>query len=219
MINVLIADDHDIFRYGLRRIISDWKEFSVICEATNGVDAYDQCKRYHPDIVLLDVQMPVMNGVDAAGKIYHDFPSIRIVMLTVSDDKNEVFQALKNGAQGYILKNTPIERLYTQLMSVMDDGLPLSSPIASKILAEFRKNKLDTPISHAIGYENLSPLSERETEVLKLVSTGLSDGAIAKQLTITELTVRKHVHNILQKLQLNNRVQAAVYAVRTGITS
>lgn len=215
MINVLLVDDHDIFRAGLRRIIADWDDFSVIGEATNGLDAYLLCQQYLPDIVLMDINMPVMGGVEATGKIYREFPSIRVVMLTVSDDKKDLFLALKNGAQGYILKNAPVDVLHSQLKGVMENSPALSGPMAEKILYEFRRLNSDHP---ALQNQELSPLTEREIDVLKIVSEGLSDAEIASRLSISELTVKKHLHNILQKLQLNNRVQAAVYAVRSGIS-
>jgi DNA-binding NarL/FixJ family response regulator len=217
MVTVLLADDHDIFRAGLKTIISDWTDFEVIGEASNGREAYEMCKKLLPDIVLMDIHMPVMNGVEATSAIFREFPTIRIVILTVSDDRSDLFEAIKNGAQGYLLKSIPANLLYSQLKGVMENAPPLSGPIAGKILNEFRRLGIASPSMHEKVLEELSPLTERETEVLKVVAEGLSDAEIAKKLCISELTVKKHLHNILGKLQLNNRVQAAVYALRTGI--
>lgn len=217
MINVLIADDHDLFRAGLKSVISDWSDFEVVGEASNGLEAYELCKNLLPDIVLMDIHMPIMNGVEATSRIFREFPTIHVVILTVSEDRNDLFEAIKNGAQGYILKNTPANLLHSQLKGVMENCPPLSGPIATKILSEFRQLKIASPNMQEKVLEELSPLTEREIEVLKIVAEGLSDAEIASRLTISELTVKKHLHNILEKLQLNNRVQAAVYAFRTGM--
>ena len=217
MITVLLADDHGIFRAGLKIIISDWNDFEVIGEASNGEEAYEMCKKLLPDIVLMDIHMPVMTGVEATRQINREFPSIRVVMLTVSDDRNDLFEAIKNGAQGYLLKSIPADLLYSQLKGVMENAPPLSAPIAVKILNEFRQLGIASPSMHEKVLKELSPLTERENEVLKVVAEGLSDAEIAKKLCISEFTVKKHLHNILGKLQLNNRVQAAVYALRSGI--
>jgi len=217
MITVLLVDDHDLFRAGLKSVISDWSDFKVIGEASNGLEAYELCKELLPDIILMDIQMPIMSGVEATSAIFREFPSIRIVILTISDDRNDVFEAIKNGAQGYLLKNIPANLLYDQLKGVMENSPALSGSIAQKILNEFRELKIAAPSAQEKVLAELSPLTEREVEVLKIVAEGLSDAEISKRLMISELTVKKHLHNILEKLQLNNRVQAAVYALRTGM--
>jgi DNA-binding NarL/FixJ family response regulator len=218
MFKVLLVDDQVLFREGLHRVFNDWSDFDVIGEASNGMEALEFCKLLLPDIALMDIHMPVMNGVEAARRIRKELPSVRVVMLTVSDDEKDLFEAIKNGAQGYILKDTPARRLHSQLKGVMEDDAPLSGPIAAKMLAEFRQMKPDggSGWDELMG-EALEPLTEREVEILKLVAEGQSNTEIAKKLVVTEQTVKKHLHNILQKLQLNNRVQAAVYAVRSGL--
>ncbi len=210
--SLLLVDDHILFRDGLRELISHWEEFQVVGEAANGQEAVELCQQRTPDIVLMDVQMPVMNGVEATRRIRKEIPSVRVVMLTVSEDEKDLYEAIRNGARGYILKNTPARRLRSQLRGVMEDDAPLSGSIATKILAEFNRQQA--------GEANgpFEPLTEREIQILQLVAEGLSNEEIGTHLFLSEQTVKKQLSNVMQKLHLNNRVQAAVYAVRKGLT-
>jgi DNA-binding NarL/FixJ family response regulator len=210
--SLLLADDHTLFRDGLRELISHWEEFKVVGEASNGQQALELCRQQLPDIVLMDVQMPVMNGVESAWLIRKELPSVRVVMLTASDEEKNLFEAIRNGAQGYILKDTPARRLRSQLKGVMEDDAPLSESIAAKILAEFNRQRG--------GEANVpfEPLAEHEIQILQLVAEGLTNDEIGNRLFLSEQTVKKQLSNVLQKLHLNNRVQAAVYAVRKGMT-
>jgi two-component system NarL family response regulator len=218
MIKVLLVDDQMLFREGMRRVFSDWNDFEVVGEASNGLEAFKLSKELLPDIVLMDVHMPVMSGVESTRHIRKELASVRVVMLTVSDDEKDLYDAIKNGAQGYILKDTPVRRLHSQLKGVMEDDAPLSGPIAAKMLAEFRQLKpSDSSEWDKLMAAALEPLTEREVDVLKLIAEGLSNMEIADRLVVSEQTVKKHLHNTLQKLQLNNRVQAAVYAIRAGL--
>ena len=218
MITILIADDHLLFREGIHRLIDDWTDFEVVGEARNGQEALEMCQKFLPDIVLMDVHMPEMNGVEATAHIRNKLPGTRIVMLTVSENENDLFEAIKNGAQGYILKDVPSKRLHDLLRGVIKDEAPLSGAIAAKMLSEFNRwGQASNNPTRTFPDERTEPLSERETEILRLITAGLSNTEIAEKLVVSEQTVKKHLHNILGKLQLNNRVQAAVYAVRKGL--
>jgi len=208
---LLLADDHTLFRDGLRELISHWEEFQVVGEAANGQEAVEMCRQRLPDIVLMDVQMPVMNGAEATRRIRKELPSVRVVMLTASEKEKDLDEAIKNGAQGYILKDTPARRLHIQLKGVMEDNAPLSGSIATKILAECNHHRAGEPTAP------FEPLIEREIQILQLVVEGLSNEEIGARLSLSDQTVKKQLSNVLQKLHLTNRVQAAVYAVRKGI--
>ena len=208
---LLLADDHALFRDGLRELINHWEEFQVVGEAANGQEAVELCRQRLPDIVLMDVQMPVMNGVEATRRIRAEFPATSVVMLTMSVEERDLFEALKYGAQGYVLKNISALQLREQLQEVVRGEVPLSGAIAAKILTEF--NRL-------LGSEedkSFEPLTEREIQILQLVAEGLSNAEIGTKLFLSNQTVKKQLSNVIQKLHLNNRVQAAVYAVRKGL--
>lgn len=209
--SLLLVDDHTLFRDGLRELISHWQEFQVVGEAANGQEAVKLCQERLPDVVLMDVQMPVMNGVEAAGRIHDEFPASSVVMLTMSVDEKDLFEALKQGAQGYILKNISAQQLRERLLEVVRGEVPLSGAIAAKILAEFNRKGA----GEASG--TFEPLTERELQILQLVAEGLSNAEIGDKLFLSEQTVKKQLSIVMQKLHLNNRVQAAVYAVRKGL--
>jgi NarL family two-component system response regulator LiaR len=210
-ISILLVDDHVLFREGLRELISHWDEFQVIGEAANGQEALEFFRQRQPDIVLMDIQMPVMNGVEAARTIRAEFPTALVVMLTMSVDESDLFESLKQGARGYVLKNTSAQQLRERLHEVVRGEVPLSGAIAAKILAEFNRlqtNEADWP---------LEPLVEREIQLLQLVAEGLSNEEIGVRLFLSDQTIKKQLSTAMQKLHLSNRVQAAVYAVRKGL--
>jgi DNA-binding NarL/FixJ family response regulator len=216
MNRILIVDDHILFREGLCHLIAHWEDFEVIGDACNGQEAIILARETVPDLVLMDINMPVVNGIEATQRISRELPATHIVMLTVSEDEASLFEALKAGARGYVLKNTPSRRLHDLMRGVMHGETPFSGIMATKILAEFNKaEEKQLPISIA----HTEPLTERETQILKLVVAGQSNIEIAVQMGLAENTIKKYFHNILQKLQLNNRVEAAVYAVREGLVS
>jgi len=211
VVTLLLVDDHTLFRDGLRELISHWDEFQVIGEAANGQEAIEICRQRPPDIVLMDVQMPVMSGVEATRRIREENPSTCVVMLTMSVEERDLFEALKQGARGYILKNIPARQLRERLREVVRGESPLSGAIAAKILAEFnrqRSGEADAPFD---------PLTDNEIKIMQLVAEGLSNEEIGDRLFLSSNTVKKQLSNVLQKLHLNNRVQAAVYAVRKGL--
>ncbi|MBN1535438.1 MAG: response regulator transcription factor [Anaerolineales bacterium] len=208
---LLLVDDHTLFRDGLRELINHWEEFRVVGEASNGREAVAMYGQQQPNIVLMDVQMPVMNGVEATRCIREKYPDARVVMLSMSVEEKDLFEALKKGAQGYVLKNISAQQLRERLHEVARGEVPLSSVIAAKILNEFkRQRKCEASVSYA-------SLTEHETRILQLVAEGLSNEEIGERLFLSSNTVKKQLSHVMQKLQLNNRVQAAVYAVRKGL--
>jgi DNA-binding NarL/FixJ family response regulator len=208
---LLLADDHTLFRDGLRELIGHWEEFRVAGEASNGKEAVELCRLRHPDMVLMDVQMPVMGGVEATGRILEEFPNISIVMLTMSVEDRDLFEALKRGARGYVLKDISGHQLRERLHEAARGEVPLSGVIAAKILTEFNRQKT------AEINQTFEPMTEREVQILQLVAEGLSNEEIGEKLFLSEQSVKKQLSAVLQKLHLNNRVQAAVYAVRIGL--
>jgi len=214
-IRILLVDDQPLFRRAIATLIGEQPDMVVVGEAENGLDGVEQTHTLAPDLVVMDVEMPVMNGVQAVRLIKDQLPRTKVLMLTVSDLEDFLFEALRNGADGYLLKDLRPEQLYDMIRSVMRDETPLSPAIAGRLLAEFRNHP---SIRSAPTPEPSGPaLTRREMEVLQLVSEGFSNKEIGTELSITEGTVKNHVHNALEKLQLENRIQAAAYVVRQGL--
>jgi DNA-binding NarL/FixJ family response regulator len=214
MTTILLVDDHLLFREGLRGIIEHWEDFEIVGEASNGLEALQAVRKTLPDLVLMDITMPEMDGLEATRRIVREFPSTHVVMLTVSEEQEDLFDAIKVGAQGYVLKDMPSRRLHDLLRGIMQGESALSGAVATKILAEFSE-KITPRIRE--GTTDLDALTERENQVLALLAEGLSNKDIAEKLILSENTIKKHVRNILQKLHVNNRVQAALYAKREGM--
>ncbi len=210
-IEILLVDDHTLVRDGLREVISHWEEFQVVGEAANGKEAVELCRQRQPDIVLMDIQMPVMNGVEAAQIILAETPATAVVMLTMSAEDQDIFEAVRHGARGYILKSTSSKQLREKLNDVAHGKVPLSGEIAAKILAEF------TRLQPGESDPSVDSLTEREVHILRLIADGLSNEEIAAELFLSDHTVKKQLSNILQKLHLKNRAQAAAYAIRKGL--
>jgi DNA-binding NarL/FixJ family response regulator len=211
-IRVLLVDDQLLFRKGIRALLDDVKEFDVVGEASNGAEAEERVRTLTPDVVLMDVNMPVCTGVEATRRIKAERPQTKVVMLTVSDDDDDLFEAIKAGADGYLLKDLRPEDLFAMLQGVIRGETPISPPVASKLLGEFRRGTWRESRQGA-GSE----LTAREKEILQCVSAGMSNLEIASRLYIVEGTVKNHLHNILEKLHLQNRVQAAAFAIREGL--
>ena len=206
---ILIVDDHAHAREGIRDILEEYEDFIIVGEGTNGQEAIELTEKLIPDIVLMDIGMPVMDGLEATKQIKLRFPHVKIVVITVSDDITDLFDALKKGAQGYLLKNLQSEVWYDYLRAFALDEVPMSKEIAFQILKEFPQ---ETSITKPD-----TPLSARELEVLQLVAKGLSNRDISAQLFISEHTVKSHLKNILSKLHLENRVQLTSYAFQNGL--
>ncbi|MBQ3301084.1 MAG: response regulator transcription factor [Eggerthellaceae bacterium] len=218
MIRLLIADDQSLFREGLCKIISDWDEFEVAGQASSGFGAVEAYALLKPDIVLMDLNMPGMNGIDATKEILARWPDARVVILTVSEEGNELFETILSGACGFIQKDTPIDMLRFQLMAAAKGETPLSGPAATKLVERMRSAvKISSPAERHERFNPADSLTEREHDVLALLGEGLSNSEIAQRLFISEKTVKKHLNSIYVKINVSNRAQAAIYAIRAGI--
>jgi len=210
-LRILLVDDHILFRKGIAALLANKQDFTVVGEAADGLEAIQRVEEVTPDIILMDIEMPHCDGLTAVKEIKAMRPEIDIIMLTVSDSDENLFQAIKYGAKGYLLKDLEPDQLYHMLDGIRQGEAPISGIMAARILQEL--SQPDLPPAD----ETAEALTKREIEVLQEVATGASNKAIAEQLNITEHTVKIHLRSILQKLHLNNRVQAAVYAVREGL--
>ncbi len=210
-IRVLLADDHALFRRGVASLLAAETGFEVLGEAANGQQAVEMTRQLMPDVILMDISMPVMDGLEATRQIKAEFPYVRIVILTVSDGERSLFEAVKSGAQGYLLKKIEPPALYSVLRGVVRGEAPVSRLMAGRLLEEFARLHRDLAPAQATG------LTSREQEVLEHVTRGKSNKEIAAALAIAENTVKNHLKNILEKLHLENRVQAATFALRQGL--
>ncbi|MCK6257816.1 response regulator transcription factor [Fictibacillus sp. KIGAM418] len=206
-IRLLLVDDHQHAREGIQELLEDYEEFKIIGEATNGSEAIELTAELQPDLILMDIRMPVLDGLEATKIIKFKYPTIKIVIMTVSDDITDLFEAVKRGAQGYLLKNLNSNEWYSYLRAFAVDEAPMSQNMAFRILEEFTQSKKQI---------EQTPLSEREKEVLQLVAQGKSNRDIAETIFISEHTVKSHLKNILNKLHLDNRVQLTSYAYSKG---
>jgi two-component system NarL family response regulator len=208
-VRVVLVDDQELFRRGLTMLLGVEDDIEVVGEAGDGVSAVELVAATAPDVVLLDVRMPKRSGLQACIRIKEQVPSAKIVMLTVSDEEGDLYEAVKNGASGYLLKDSSIDEV-AQAIRVVAEGQSLISPsMAAKLIDEFKE------MSRSDREQVPTPrLTERELEVLRLVAKGLNNREAAKELFISENTVKNHVRNILEKLQLHSRMEAVMYAVR-----
>lgn len=212
-LRVLLADDHILFRKGIASLLAARSDVNVVGEASDGVEAVSMARETLPDIILMDINMPNRDGLEAVKIIKRELPHIQVVMLTVSDNDEDLFMAIKNGARGYLLKNLEPQQLYKMLDGLRQGEAAISGVMASKILQEFRQPEQ----TQRDQIEAVDELTSREVEVLEQVVTGATNKEIADILHITENTVKIHLRNILEKLQVQNRIQAAVRAVREGL--
>ena len=213
-IRILIVDDHDLFREGLIGIIQSQNDLTVVGEARDGLEAVVKAKELKPDLVLMDVQMPGIDGLEATRNIKDFSPETVIVMLTVRDDNEKLFEAIKNGASGYLLKTIRSKDLLSLLRGAANGEAAITPAIAGRVLSEFQKMRNQIPSKESIDVEILTT---RETEVLGLVAQGESDKEIAGTLSISVHTVKSHVRNVLAKLQVNTRHEAAIVAKHKGL--
>ncbi len=194
---ILLVDDQPLFRGAIAALLANQPDMEVVAEAENGLVGVELARTHRPDLVILDVEMPVMNGVEAVRLIREQVMDVKVIMLTVSDAEDHVIDALRNGAHGYLLKDLRPEQLFDMVRSVMRHETPISPGVAGRLQQQ--------------------SVTRRELEILRLVAEGLSNKEIARKLVITEGTVKNHVHNALEKLHMDNRIQAAAYVIRHGL--
>lgn len=213
-IKVLVVDDHTLFRKGLVNLLGQQKGIEVVGEAKDGEEAIRLAQSLKPDVILMDVKMPNRNGIQATQAIRETLPEARIMMLTVSEEDEDLFSAIKAGARGYLVKNVEPDQLVKAIQLLVKGESVITHSMASKLLDEFGQiaKKVDTPPD-----SNLKPLTQREKEVLQILAKGESNKEIANTLCISEHTVKIHLKNILRKLHMNNRIQAAIYAHQQGL--
>lgn len=210
-LRVLIADDHALFRRGLVAVLATEPDILVVAEAQDGEEAVGQCAVLAPDVVLMDVRMPRQSGIVAARAIHSVSPTTRILMLTVSDEETDLYQAIRAGACGYLLKEVSVEGVADAIRAVGNGQSLISPSMAAKLVVEFAALAKRAEKAEAASAPRLT---DRESQVLRLVAKGLRNAEIGEQLCISEHTVKNHVRNILEKLQLHSRMEAVIFAVR-----
>jgi DNA-binding NarL/FixJ family response regulator len=210
-LRVLVVDEQSLFRTGLRLVLSEVEGIDVVGEATDGYQALERARELQPDVVVMEVRLPVMDGIETARHLRREVPATSILMLTVSDDESDLFQAVKAGANGYLLKEVAIEELAEAVRAVGRGHGLISPPMASKLLQEFSALARRAETSEEVVAPSLTA---REGQILRLVARGLGNRAIADELSISENTVKNHVRNILEKLRLHSRKDAVMYAVK-----
>lgn len=213
-IRVLLIDDHDLFREGLARILDSQIDFEVVGEGTNGLEAFREAEKLKPDLILMDANMPICDGLEATKRIKREYPETTIVMLTVSDEDEQLFEAIRNGAQGYLLKNIRRDEMLSLLRGAMRGEAAITPALGGRMLEEFRRIGKQPALDPA---DQCVLLSAREQEVLVLAAGGASNQEIAEKLSISINTVRSHMRKILSKLQLTNRREASLFARREGL--
>jgi DNA-binding NarL/FixJ family response regulator len=210
-IRVLVADDQSMVRAGFRLLLSGEDDIEVVAEASNGLEAVEKAARFHPTVVLMDIRMPQLDGLEATRRILAADNSARILILTTFDLDEYVYEALRSGASGFVLKDDPPEQLLAAIRVVADGEALLSPAITKRVIKQF------TRISRPQPPRQLDELTERELDVFRLIARGLSNAEIARELYISDTTVKTHITHILMKLNLRDRVQAVVLAYETGL--
>lgn len=223
---VILADDHQLFREGLKRILNMEEDIEVVAEAADGVQVLELCNTYKPDIVLMDINMPIQNGVIATEKLTQYMPDIKIVILSIHDDESYVFETLRKGASGYLLKDMEADTLIHAVRAVLDGHAYIHPRVTGKLINHLRRmTYLDDPSmmqerAEARGAQIIpsedNPLTRREAEVLRLLAEGLNNRAIGERLIISEKTVKNHVSSILKKMKVKDRTHAVVISIKNG---
>ena len=212
-IRILLVDDQALFREGLRTLLSIQSDFEVVGEASNGDEALRLASTLHPAVVLMDLRMPILDGVTATRRLHAAHPDCRVIVLTTFDDDEDVFEGLRAGAVGYLLKDTPSDKLAEAIRAAARGESFLQPSIAAKVVAEFARLAPPTTLRPPLA----EALSERELDILRLVATGASNREIAATLFLAEGTVKNHLTNILGKLEVRDRTQAALKAKELGL--
>ncbi|HFK9825748.1 two-component system response regulator DegU [Listeria monocytogenes] len=221
-LKIMIVDDHQLFREGIKRILELEDSFEVVAEAENGKNIVAKVREYKPDIVLMDINMPTVNGLDATEMLVRQFPSIKVIVLTIHDTDEYVTEALRAGAVGYLLKEMDAHELVEAVKIVDNGGAYIHPRVAIKLISEYRHLASTNTSQGVYGYQQpevkmpLHILTHRECEVLQLLTDGKSNRGIGETLFISEKTVKNHVSSILQKMKVNDRTQAVVTAIKHG---
>jgi two-component system response regulator DegU len=222
-IKIVIIDDHQLFREGVKRILAMENEFEIVADGQDGSQAMELVKLYRPDVILMDINMPQMNGVEATKELVQAFPHIKVLILSIHDDESYVTHVLKTGASGYLLKEMDADALIEAVKVVASGGAYIHPKVTHNLINEYRRlAKEDDLHEESIGYREveyrkpLHILTRRECEVLQLMTDGQSNRAIGESLYISEKTVKNHVSNILQKMNVNDRTQAVVEGIKKG---
>jgi two-component system, NarL family, nitrate/nitrite response regulator NarL len=214
-VRLLLADDHTLFRQLLRGALADQPRFAIVGEAQDSAEAIRQAHSLKPDIVLMDLHMPGGGGVEATRVLRTELPDVQVVVVTASEDEDDLIAALRAGARGYFLKSASLEQLIQSLETIAAGQAALTPEVTTKLLSHLSKDEPSTSGSRPGA--TAAALNERELEILRLVAEGASNRLIASQLYLSENTVRTYLAHVLEKLGLENRVQAAAYALRNGI--
>ncbi len=213
-IRLFLCDDHALLRQGIAKLVDLEPDISVVGEASNGQEMLEKIKKAAPDVILMDIEMPNMNGITATYKAKKLLPHVKVIILTIYEDEPHIFQAIKAGAMGYLLKDASFDDLMEAIRSVAKGEALIQPAIASKVLKEFvmlDKRKISQ------GDEFYNDLTEREKEILRLIALGGTNKEIARKLGLSEKTVKNHISSIFQSLHVNNRTQAAIYALEKKI--
>jgi DNA-binding NarL/FixJ family response regulator len=208
-VRVLVADDQTLFRTGLANLLAGDERVEVVGQAADGAEAIDQARKLKPDVVLMDVKMPTLDGIEATRRIVEAMPTVRVLILTTLETDSQVIQALKAGASGYVLKDSSVAAIISSLIAVMSGERVMASAVANRVL--------EMLTGTATPKEFYDGMTNREIEILKLLATGVANKQIAYRLKISEKTVRNHVSNMYEKLGIYDRSQAVLYAVRKGL--
>lgn len=220
VISIVLIDDHKLFREGVKRVLEFEPRFNVVAEGSDGDVASTLVKEYNPDVVLMDINMPTINGVEATKELLENYPNTKIIILSIHDDENYVTHALKTGAQGYLLKEMDTDSLVEAIKVVYDGGSYLHPKVTHNLVEEYRRlvhENASGGVENTFEYRQpLHLLTKRECQVLQLLAEGKSNRSVAETLYISEKTVKNHVSNILQKMNVNDRTQAVVTAIRNG---
>ncbi|MBA9085767.1 two-component system response regulator DegU [Fontibacillus solani] len=227
-IKVLLADDHQLFREGLKRILNMEDDIEVVGECSDGTQVLESCQLHNPEIVLMDINMPLLNGVDATAELREALPEVKVIILSIHDDESYVFETLRKGATGYLLKDMEAESLINAIRTVAEGNAFIHPKVTGKLIQQLRRMEYLSETG-AIAEDNAireagvkfvagedSPLTRREAEVLRLMAEGRSNKMIGEHLFISEKTVKNHVSSILQKMDVDDRTQAVINAIKFG---
>lgn len=218
MIRVLIADDQELIRESLKIVLSAEKDIEVVATVANGVEALEKARRYHPDVILMDIRMPEMDGVECTKRVKEDYPEIHIIILTTFDDDEYIYGALKYGASGYLLKGIAMKELSSSIRTVVEGHAMINPEITSKVVRLFNQ-MAQSNYAIQVRDSQTRDLTSTEWKVIQKIGCGLSNKEISAALALSEGTVRNYLSNILSKLELRDRTQLAIWAVQTGVVN